>query len=55
MKKEEEPNLDVPPLFIVAVQTHELYEQLKKAGFSRKEALYIVAQIMAHGMTTAGE
>jgi hypothetical protein len=55
--KPEEPNfdaleeeLDVSPLDQDAVQMHELYKSLLKAGFRDKAALYLVAMIVNESM-----
>ena len=44
------------PLREAAVQIHEIYEEFKKAGFSRKEALQLtqnmVATMFSQGMNS---
>jgi hypothetical protein len=57
MSDKEEPNfdaleeeLDVSPLDQDAVQMHELYKSLLKAGFREKAALYLVATIVNESM-----
>jgi hypothetical protein len=57
MSDKEEPNfdaleeeLDVSPLDQDAVQMHELYKSLLKAGFREKAALYLVAMIVNESM-----
>jgi hypothetical protein len=32
------------------IQLHELFLELQNAGFKRREALYIVAVMVGHGM-----
>lgn len=39
-----------PPLTEAAVQLHELYEELKKAGFTRREALKLVSNVLSTGV-----
>ena len=39
-----------PPLKEAAVQLHELYEELKAAGFTRKEALKLVSNVLSNGV-----
>lgn len=57
MSDKEEPNFDaleeelnVSPLDQDAVQMHELYKSLLKAGFRDKAALYLVAMIVNESM-----
>ena len=57
MSESEEPDfdalskeLDVSPLDQDAVQMHELYKSLIKAGFREKAALYLVAMIVNETM-----
>lgn len=57
MSDKEEPNfealeteLGVSPLDQDAVQMHELYKSLVKAGFREKAALYLVAMIVNESM-----
>ena len=57
MSESEEPDfdalskeLDVSPLDQDAVQMHELYKSLMKAGFREKAALYLVAMIVNETM-----
>ena len=57
MSDREEPNfealeteLGVSPLDQDAVQMHELYKSLIKAGFREKAALYLVAMIVNESM-----
>lgn len=45
----------ISPLRAVALELHEMYEELKRAGFSRKEALNLVGQMLSAGVTQAGE
>jgi putative heme degradation protein len=48
MKKYEE---DDSPLRDAVIQLHEMFEELKRAGFSRKEALSLVAKVLAASVT----
>lgn len=41
------------PLRVAAIQTHELYSEMVAAGFSRKEAMELVAKVLI-GMVSAG-
>lgn len=42
---------ELSPLDVAAVTMHELYESLKRAGFSRSEAITIIAKTAAEVMT----
>jgi len=42
MKNDDYPS----PLRSVAVQMHEIFSEFRRAGFSRKEALELVAKIL---------
>jgi pyrroline-5-carboxylate reductase len=39
----------------MAVQMHEIYAEFKRAGFSRKEALELVAKMMTSTVTATIE
>lgn len=39
------------PIMTTAVQSHEMYEAFKRAGFDRREALEIVIRVLLHGMS----
>lgn len=41
---------EMSPLREAAVQLHEMYLELKRAGFSRGEAMELVAKTLASGM-----
>ena len=41
---------DLNPMEMAAVAMHELYESLKKGGFSRSEALTVIAKLAAEMM-----
>lgn len=43
------------PLKMAAIQMHELYIEMKAAGFTRKEALYLVSQMISSAMHAAVE
>lgn len=38
------------PLKDAAVQLHELYEELRKAGFTKKESLRLVSNVLSNGI-----
>lgn len=42
---------DVSPLREAAIQLHEMYTELKAAGFTRGEAMELVAKTMAAGFS----
>lgn len=42
------------PLRTVGVQMNEVYEELKRAGFDKNEALYLVAQMLIETMQYGG-
>ncbi len=46
---------ELGPLRAVTLQLHELYEELKRAGFKRKEALYLVGMMMTAGLVDEGK
>ncbi len=46
-------NMDMSPLRGAAVQIHEMYEEFKRAGFSRKEALELTAKMMGSAFNAA--
>lgn len=41
-KDQQEAELGMSPLRTSAIQLHELYSELRRAGFSRSEAMQIV-------------
>lgn len=41
---------EISPLREAANQLHEMYIELKRAGFSRGEAMELVAKVIASGM-----
>ena len=41
------------PMKDAAISMHELYETLKEAGFSRREALELVSKIMTSAVSDA--
>lgn len=45
MSKDDMPNIS--PLREAAIQIHEMYVELKAAGFSRSEAMELIAKVMA--------
>jgi hypothetical protein len=46
---------DVSPLRESAIQLHEMYVELKGAGFSRGEAMELVARVMAQMAASQNE
>lgn len=42
---------DDSPLRGAVIQLHEMFEELKRAGFSRKEALSLVGKVLAASVT----
>ena len=53
MSIEKEPPGDsgISPLREAAIQMHEMYTELTRAGFTRKQAVSIVGHILATGVT----
>jgi hypothetical protein len=55
MSKEEQNGLneenDISPLREAALQMHEMYRELVRAGFTRRQAVTIVAHILSTGVT----
>jgi hypothetical protein len=49
------PDTDLSPLDEAAVQMHELYTSFRKAGFSRSEAITIIAKVAAEAMQQASD
>lgn len=41
--------LAVSPLKMAAMQLHEMYANLREAGFTKREALYLVSKMMTNG------
>lgn len=41
---------EMSPLRQAAIELHELYSELKNAGFSRSEAMELVARTLAEGV-----
>lgn len=41
---------EMSQLKAATIQLHELFLELQKAGFKRREALYIVSVMLGHGM-----
>ena len=44
--------LDLSPMRSAAVQLHELYQSLQQAGFTRKEALYMVTRVLVSNLSS---
>ena len=45
-------NLNRSPLAEMSAQLHEFYVELKMAGFSRKESLYLTACLIKTGLSS---
>ena len=43
--------LDLSPLRSATLQLHELFRSLQDAGFTRKEALYMVTRVLVSTMS----
>ena len=50
-KDQNEEEFGISPLREAALQMHEMYRELVRAGFTRRQAVTIVAHIMATGVT----
>lgn len=40
---------EMSPLRVAALQVHEMYTELRRAGFTRKEALILVGNMLSGG------
>jgi hypothetical protein len=49
-KNQNEEEFGISPLREAALQMHEMYRELVRAGFTRRQAVAIVAHIMATGV-----
>jgi hypothetical protein len=47
MSDENDKTLGMSPLATAAIQIHEIYEEFKKAGFSRREAMQLTQNMVA--------
>ena len=47
----DKEDINISPLREAALQMHEMYSELTRAGFTRKQAVSIVAHILATGVT----
>ena len=45
-----EEDFNISPLREAALQMHEMYRELTRAGFTRRQAVLIVAHILAAGV-----
>lgn len=52
---EDNDDLQMSPLRVAAAQLHELYNELREAGFSKSEALILVSRTMAYGANEQSE
>ena len=41
----------ISPLRLAAVQMHEIYSEFHRAGFTKKQSLFLVSRVVAFGMT----
>lgn len=55
MSNNENSPDDMSPLAAGAIQMHELYQELKRAGFTRREALDLIARSIVLGAGSAIE
>lgn len=55
MSSEDDYGLNLTPMKLAAAQLHEMYAELRKAGFARKEALYLVGKLLTSGMNDSDE
>lgn len=49
----EDNDLGMSPLRLAAFQLHEMYMELRNAGFTKSEALTLVGKIVANGVGDA--
>jgi hypothetical protein len=49
-KDQNEEEFGISPLREAALQMHEMYRELVRAGFTRRQSVTIVAHIMATGV-----
>lgn len=45
--EDDMPQFDMPPLRMAAVQLKEMYDEFRASGFTRSEALTLVAKIIS--------
>jgi hypothetical protein len=50
----EDNDINISPMKVAALQLHEMYVELRHAGFARYEALYLVAKLLV-GSPEAGD
>lgn len=48
-KDDDNSNDTLSPLAMASLQMHEMFVELRKAGFNRQEALYIVVKMAVGG------
>lgn len=41
---------EMSPLRATCVQLHEMFTELKGAGFTRKDAIHLIGMMITHGM-----
>lgn len=48
-------NDEMSPLRATCIQLHEMFTELKAAGFSRKEAIHLIGMMITHGIAEGME
>jgi hypothetical protein len=51
--EDKDNELEMSPLRLAAFQLHEMYTELRNAGFTKSEALTLVGKIVANGVGDA--
>lgn len=51
--EDKDNELGMSPLRLAAFQLHEMYTELRNAGFTKSEALTLVGKIVANGVGDA--
>jgi hypothetical protein len=46
-----EEDYSISPLRSAAIQMHEMYSEFHRAGFTKKQSLFLVSRVVAFGMT----
>jgi hypothetical protein len=50
-KDADEEDYLISPLRSAAVQMHEMYSEFHRAGFTKRQSLFLVSRVVAFGMT----
>jgi hypothetical protein len=53
MTNHEDNELSISPLKEAAIQLHEMYEEFKNAGFSKREAMELTARMIGQAFGAA--